>query len=529
MPFDGLVLHKVLKEIKDNIVGDRIKNIYQPIKSQVLIQFSQSFVLLSLKSPSYVILLSQKPNVPIQPANFAQFLRKKIRNGRVINVEQLGLDRIGFFEIESYDQENSTMRKYKLFFELMGRNSNVILVNEDNKVEESLKRVYKKFRPIIPGVKYLPYYDDSQINILEVNIENIENIDYDRLMGFSKKSTGFLKEIGIQRAVKDLKKPYLFYFKEGNTYDFSAITPNNFKYEGLKPSEALLKVFQERANQSRLLEIKRDLEKRVKSEIDRLEKTKEQILQDLNEEKNLMDLEKKGELLQTYLYKIKKGERYFTVTDWNTGEEVTIEIDPLLSPTQNLEKLYKNIKRTKSKVEHAKKRIKKVNNELEYYNQLFETISSAEEIETLIEIKEEMKDIGLISENKKSKRERKVKTTFRKFNYKGFEILVGKNNKQNDELTRSAAQADIWLHTHEIPGSHTIIKSSGKEIPEEVIDYAAKIAATFSKAKMSSNVAVDYTQRKNVWKPKGAKPGMWLYKNYETIIVEPFREIPEKP
>jgi predicted ribosome quality control (RQC) complex YloA/Tae2 family protein len=307
LPFDGLVLHKVLKEIKDNIVGDRIKNIYQPIKTQVLIQFSQSFVLLSLKSPSYVILLSQKPNVPIQPANFAQFLRKKIRNGRVINVEQLGLDRIGFFEIESYDQENSTMRKYKLFFELMGRNSNVILVNEDNKVEESLKRVYKEFRPIIPGVKYLPYYDDSQINILEVNIENIENIDYDRLMGFSKKSTGFLKEIGIQRAVKDLKKPYLFYFKEGNTYDFSAITPNNFKYEELKPSEALLKVFQERANQSRLLEIKRDLEKRVKSEIDRLEKTKEQILQDLNEEKSLMDLEKKGELLQTYLYKIKKG------------------------------------------------------------------------------------------------------------------------------------------------------------------------------------------------------------------------------
>jgi len=503
-------------------MGDRIKNIYQPIKSQVLIQLSQSFVLLSLKSPSYVILLSQKPNVPIQPANFAQFLRKKIRNGRVVNVEQLGLDRIGYFEIESYDQEKSAMLKYKLFFELMGRNSNLILVNEDDKVEESLKRVYNEFRPILPGVKYLPYYDDSKTNILK---ENIENIDYDRLMGFSKKSMGFLKEIGIERAIQDLKKPYLFYFSDGNTYDFSAITPNNLKYEELKPSQALLKVFQQRANQSRLLEIRRDLEKRVKSEVDRLEKVKEQILKDLNEEKNLKELEKKGELLQTYLYKIKKGERYFIVTDWVTGEEVTIEIDPLLSPAQNLEKLYKNIKRTKSKVEHARKRIKKVNNELGYFNQLLETISSAEEIETLIEIKEEMKEIGLINEIKKSKRERKVKTTFRQFNYKGFQILVGKNNKQNDELTRSAAQSDIWLHAHEIPGSHTIIKSSGKEIPEEVIDYAAKVAATFSKAKMSSNVAVDYTQRKNVWKPKGAKPGMWLYKNYETIIVEPFREI----
>lgn len=205
--------------------------------------------------------------------------------------------------------------------------------------------------------------------------------------------------------------------------------------------------------------------------------------------------------------------------------EIVIEIDPLLSPTQNLEKYYKEVKRIKKKVEFAKERIKEINNELDYLYQLLETISSAQDIETLIEIREEMKEQGLIRDTKKQQRERKIKSTYRKFEYEGFEILVGKNNKQNDDLTRSASREDIWLHTHEIPGSHVIIKSAGRQVPEDVINYAAKIAATFSKAKMSSNVAVDYTQRKNVWKPKGAKPGMWLYENYETVIVEPLKDM----
>ncbi|MFY9357607.1 MAG: NFACT RNA binding domain-containing protein, partial [Defluviitoga tunisiensis] len=210
---------------------------------------------------------------------------------------------------------------------------------------------------------------------------------------------------------------------------------------------------------------------------------------------------------------------------WNTNLEVVIEIDPLLSPTQNLEKYYKEIKRIKNKVEFAKERVKEVNNELEYLYQLLETITSAQDLETLIEIREEMKEQGLIRETKKPKREKKFETSYRKYEYEGFEILVGKNNKQNDDLTRSASREDIWLHTHEIPGSHVIIKSAGRAVPEQGIKYAARIAATFSKAKMSSNVAVDYTQRKNVWKPKGAKPGMWLYENYETIIVEPLKDI----
>ncbi|WP_158245282.1 NFACT family protein [Petrotoga sp. 9PWA.NaAc.5.4] len=525
MPFDGIVMYKILNEIRPNIIGDRIKNIYQPVNYQVLLQFSHYFVLFSLQNPSYLILLSEKPDIPMQPGNYAQYLRKKLRNGKVLDIKQFGLDRLGFFEIESYDEETSQKRNYKLFFELMGRNSNLILVNQEGKIEEPFRKIYDEFRPLTPGIKYIPYYDDSKINLLEKQIQDID-INSNDLMGFSKKSLEFLKIVGVERSLKDLKDPYLFFYIDENKYDISAITPDSFKYIKLNPSEALLKVFQERANQSRVLETKKDLERRVKSQIEKLEKTKQLILEDILKENQLEELEKNGQLLQTYLYKIKKGERYVIVNDWSSGKEVTIEVDPLLSPPQNLERYYKEIKRTKKRIEFAKKRLNELESELKYLYQLLETVESAEDIGTLTEIKEEMREVGLIGETKKSQREKRVKTTYRKFEYNGFEILIGKNNKQNDELTRSAAKEDLWLHTHEVPGSHVIIKSAGKNIPAEAISYAARLAATFSQAKMSSNVAVDYTQKKNVWKPKGAKPGMWLYKNYETIIVEPLRDIP---
>jgi len=525
VPFDGLVLYKVLREVKDNILGERIKNIYQPVYYQVLLQLPNNFLLFSLQNPSYMLLLPEKPDIPMEPGHFSQFLRKRIRNGRIINIEQLGLDRLGFIEIENFDEEKGEKVCYKLYFELMGRNSNLILVNEEGKIEEAYKHVQDEFRPIIPGDKFVPYYDDSKLDILNDDIKTLDKLSLDNLMGFSKKSKDFLKIIGIEKAVHDLRGPHLYFYQDNKKYDAVAITPNNFVYEKLNPSEALLKVFQERANRSRFLEMKKKLEKNVKNLIEKTEKTKDLILKDLAEEARLKELETKGKLLQSYLFQIKKGDRYLPVIDWNTGLEIVIEIDPLLSPTQNLQNYYKEIKRIKKKVEFAKERIKDIVEELEYLYQLLETINLAEDIETLIEIREEMKEQGLIRETKKPQREKKIKSTYRKFEYEGFEILVGKNNKQNDDLTRSAAREDVWLHTHEIPGSHVIIKSSGQKVPEEVVKYAARIAATFSKAKMSSNVAVDYTQRKNVWKPKGAKPGIWLYDNYETIIVEPLEDI----
>lgn len=191
MPFDGLVLYKVLREVKDNILGERIKNIYQPVYYQVLLQLPNNFLLFSLQNPSYMLLLPEKPDIPMEPGHFSQFLRKRIRNGRIINIEQLGLDRLGFIEIENFDEEKGEKVCYKLYFELMGRNSNLILVNEEGKIEEAYKHVQDEFRPIIPGDKFVPYYDDSKLDILNDDIKTLDKLSLDNLMGFSKKSKDF--------------------------------------------------------------------------------------------------------------------------------------------------------------------------------------------------------------------------------------------------------------------------------------------------------------------------------------------------
>ncbi|MFY9357719.1 MAG: NFACT family protein, partial [Defluviitoga tunisiensis] len=251
MPFDGLVLYKVLREVKEHVIGERIRNIYQPVYYQVLLQLSNNYLLFSLQNPSYMLLLAEKPDIPMEPAHFAQFLRKRIRNGRILQVEQLGLDRLGFIEIESYDDERSEKVIYKLYFELMGRNSNLILVNEEGKIEEAYKHVHDDFRPILPGAKFIPYYDDSKLNILRDNVSILDDSFLNNLMGFSKKSKDFLKIIGVEKAIQDLNDSHLYFFKDNNKFDAVAITPNNYSYEKLTPSEAILKVFQERANQSR--------------------------------------------------------------------------------------------------------------------------------------------------------------------------------------------------------------------------------------------------------------------------------------
>ncbi len=175
MPFDGLVLYKVLREVKEHVIGERIRNIYQPVYYQVLLQLSNNYLLFSLQNPSYMLLLAEKPDIPMEPAHFAQFLRKRIRNGRIINIEQLGIDRLGFIEIENFDEERADKVSYKLYFELMGRNSNLILVNEEGNIEESYKHVHDEFRPILPGNKFVPYYDDSKLNILKDDIKVLDD------------------------------------------------------------------------------------------------------------------------------------------------------------------------------------------------------------------------------------------------------------------------------------------------------------------------------------------------------------------
>ena len=520
MPLDGIVLSKVIRELNSEIVGKTIKNIYQPINDQILFQLNKKNLLFSLQNPCYLVLLEEKPDVPDTPFNFSQALRKKLKSGRIVSINQIELDRVGYIEIENFDHIGN-FRRFKLYFELMGKNSNLILVDENNIIEDVFKKFMSEDRTLFPGAKYSYYFDNSQKNIFNLDRSNepLEN-----LMGFSNKSLKFLNIIGYNEVIDSLKKDELYYYTEFSKPDVSAVRPGIYEYELLSPSYALLKLFKNKADHSRLSQQKKSAEKYLIREIEKKEKIKINLLKDLKECENIESLTKKGELLQGYLYTMKKGDEYAIVKDWATDEDVKISLDPLKSPSENLEKVFKRVKKLKTKKDMSEKRFKKTGDELEYLFQLWSVLDNCDDIDTMAEIHEEMIQEKIIPEHKKLKSRKKNISTIRKFNFKDFEIVNGKNNKQNDDISKSASKKDIWLHTQNIPGSHTVIKSAGKEIPYEVIEYAARISATYSKAKMSANVPIDYTFVSNIWKPKGAKPGMWLYKNYKTIITNPLMD-----
>ena len=523
MPIDGLLLNKLIREAK-KFEGQKIRNIYQPVNDEVLLQMQNGFLLFVLKNPSYLISLDTKPNMPDNPQNFSMFLRKRIKNAKVLKIEQLGLDRLGYIEVSVID-ETFDLRHYRLYFELMGRNSNILLVDESNKILDALKKGITPKRSIMPGAEYIPFFKEEYINILEH-----DTIDFDinqQLMGFSKLSKKLFHEY-IE------KYDYLSFISEfldnTNVYTFDyegkkeilSFRPVNFKYDVFNsPSNGLLNFFEIQSINSRFSELKKRFEKIVIREIEKYEKLYKKLKMEEKDIEKIPELEKQGRLLQAYLYQFKNKTDSIIVDDWETGEKVIIKLNPLKTPNENLQIIFKKVHKLKSKEKHLKERLKITREMINYLYQLWQSIDLAEDLDTLLEIKEEMVEEKMISEHSKRKKRKKISSKPYEFNYKGFKILVGKNNIQNDKITREADREDIWMHVQGIPGAHVIIKTNKQDVPEDILLFAASLAAKYSKGRYSSKVSVDYTQKKHVWKPKGAKPGMVLYNNFKTLYVEP--------
>ncbi|HPA92742.1 MAG TPA: NFACT family protein [Petrotogaceae bacterium] len=526
MPIDGLAIYKLINEARERVLNKSIKNIYQPVEDQLLIQTSGDFLLFSVQNPSYLLVLEKKPDIPENPYNFSMFLRKRIKGGKILSVEQLGTDRIGYMEIQGYD-EIGDLRKYRLYFELMGRNSNIILVNEDNIIQDAMKRGTAETRLLVHGIKYIPFFDDSKVNIMsgsKTSEEDVLDIKASvNLQGFCKTSLGALVFYNtLQELRQEIASPYLYvYTDEKGNRDISALKPNGSDIKKLTPSAAIIDVFEFKANQSRFLAMRKELLKKLEREVDKDEKIKDNLQKDISEQSKIPELSKKAELLQSFVYKVSKGDESILTQDWVTGEDILIKLDPIKTPSQNLQDYFRKLKKIKNRVGYALEKIVHIEKELEYYYQLMAMLDEAEDIQTLEEIKVEMIQQGLVDAKNKTIKKSEKNNPYRKFNYNGFDILVGKNNVQNDEITKNARADDIWLHTRGIPGSHVIIKCAGKEVPYDVILYAATVAAKYSRAKFSSNVGVDYTKKSNVYKPKGSKPGMVLYESYSTVFVTP--------
>ncbi len=575
MALDGITLACLVHELKEKLLGAKINKIYQPEKDELIIATRNERLLLCANSshPRIHFTAQTKEN-PMTAPLFCMVLRKHLSGGKILDVKQPGFERIVEIYVESIN-EMGDMSCKKLIIEIMGKHSNIILtLAEDNQILDSIKHISfdkSSVRQVLPGLIYSYPPNQDKLNPLEVGKEEFlalfkpgankdaQGAIYKSLSGISPVAAAelctranispeiSLEEISSQNILSiynefskafDLVRKNAFsceaYYDKGKPMDFSCIPMTMLEHLEKRsfsnPSELLEFFYGEKDIVLRHSQKTYDLKKIVETNITRCVKKKELQERSLKDIKNRDQLKIKGELLTANIYELSKGMTTFTTQNYyeESLPDITISLDPNLTPAENAQSYFKRYNKQKRTAEALKDQVTQNNEELLYFEGLLNSISACTEEAEIEEIKEELAGLGYIKKRKKVKGQKIKKSKPLKFiSADGFEIYVGKNNAQNDELTLKFARPnDIWLHTKDIPGSHVIIRCENKEVPTSTLTEAANLAALYSKAKNGSLVPVDYTEKRNVKKPNGAKPGFVIYENNKTAYITPTEVIP---
>jgi len=563
----------LISEFSKTLGSTYLKKVQMPSSGRFYFEFSHAILFCSLlSSDCYCCLTDKKEASPTHPEGFVMLLRKYLNGGRLKSVAQIGTDRIMRLALTKRDEIGDVI-VYKVYFEIMGRNSNLILTDESGMIIDAWKKTITETRSIISGVPYTPYpasgialtdYPDKGLDFLINHIQqaerstkigkflqsqfqgmgrqNLEEILY-RLDLKKNMELSELKDEHIlalheilMTIVDELKEESLYVYEQEEERTLISPMPllnaleRDYRVTKFSPSQAMEYVNRIVRMQSRITEKKGRLLKILEKEIKKTESNIYNLEKDLKESSKAQKIQENAELIMGNIYKFdpKKNYEIVDVTDWQTGQEVRIELDRKYNLATNAQRLFKRAAKLKRRKGVVEKRIRKLNRIVFYLEGVYVAVENAETPEELADIRSEMSDNGLLPKAKVTKRgkgKKEKESSPRRFEYKGFEIVVGKNNKQNDRICHAYSREEFWFHAQKIPGSHVIINSAGREVPQEVMLMAAKLAARFSKGKQSTKVPVDYTKLKYVKKPKGSPPGFRLYDNFKTFVVDPVREL----
>ena len=570
MAFDGITIANIVSELNHTIVGGKINKIAQPEADELMITVKNNrtqyrlFLSASASLP-LIYLTGENKQGPLTAPNFCMLLRKHIGSARILSVTQPGLERILIFELEHLNELGDICRK-KLIVEIMGKHSNIIFCQEDDTIIDSIKHIsanMSSVREVLPGRTWFIPHTQDKMDPLSMSREAFtetvfgKNLPvfkaiYTSLTGFSpliaeelcvrsgidpKRQAQELEETEketlwqttddlVDRIRRQDFSPVIVY-QEEEPLEFAAFPLTKYQDQKSVSYESISQVLESYYSMKNKITLIRqksaDLRRIVTTAIERTSKKYEL------QQKQQKDTERKekyriyGELLNTYGYHLEEGARSLEALNYYTNEMITIPLDEHLSAAENAKKYFDRYTKLKRTEEALNELLEETRSDLEHLESIRTSLDIALDEDDLVEVREELMEYGYL--RRKGSSGKKKKIVSRPFHYRssdGFDIYVGKNNFQNDELSfKFASGNDWWFHAKGQPGSHVIVKSNGEELPDRTFEEAARLAAFYSKGRQAPKVEIDYTQKKNLKKPNGAKPGFVIYHTNYSMIAEP--------
>lgn len=589
MALDGALLRQIKHELEGCLIGSRVDKIHQFSREEMVFvlrlrepaadgaRSAKLYLSAGADSPRLHLTSSSFEN-PKSPPMFCMLMRKHLGSAKLLEIRQVGLDRILHLIFETRN-EMGDLIELTVAIEIMGRHSNIILIDENGRVIDSIKRIddtMSSVRPILPGVHYTLPPAQDKLDLITSTPEQIEQRliegkdtplskallaavqgvspivcrevanyvfvgddrvisemtpdHFDRLRFFLSRVILMARDYtGTPTSVIDSrKKPMDFSFLDIHQYGGSMFTRTYDSY-----SQLLDDFYTQRDNIQRMRHRSSDLLKVLANTADRIARKLSLQQKELADCSDRETWKIYGDLISANLYSIQKGDRTARLINFydEAQSEVVIPLDPRKTPVQNAQKYYGEYRKADTAEKKLRELIEEGQQEAVYIDSVFDALTRAQTNDELTAIRAELAEQGYLrkkgSAAKKGKEPKLAPKRYRSDD--GFTILVGRNNVQNDQLTLKEARGrDYWFHTKNIPGSHTIVVSDGQEVPDSTLHQAAILAAVNSKAAESSQVPVDYTLIKNVKKPRGAKPGMVIYVSYQTAYVTPDLELEKR-
>ena len=537
---DGIGISFLIKEIKEKILRYKLTKIFQYDRVSFSLFFGKNNLIFQVKDNSTIFYLKDEkdPNTDFQ-SKFLLSLKKYLQNSILINIRQEGFDRIVYFDFEKLNQFGD-VEKYTLIIEIMGKASNIFLTSKD-KILSALyfTSIDVGNRVIMTGAKYTLPFEEKKISPIYLEAENfpfetesfmekIEGVgrafalecsqDYDTFKKYLSSYNPVMYEIINREKIQKV----LTYneFSEFSQKENINLENSRKYFETL--NDGLNAYFKTTITSNVISEKKKNLLKYVDSQIKKFKKIQKNIKIDLKKNENFENYKNIGDILAANMHQIKYGMKKVTVFDFYNNQEITINLDPLLSPNDNLNFYYNKYNKGKRTISALNSRFLDIQNEIKYFEEIKMFIEKENDFIGIEEIENEL---NLTNNGNKSKNKIKLnkpkKRELLSFDYKGFQIFVGRNNKENEEISFSKGQPnDIWLHIKDIPGSHVLILRNNQELPNDVLLHAANLACEYSKAKKGDKVTVDYCERKFVKKIKNSKPGNVIYTNYHSLLID---------